>query len=263
MREEEVLVHSEPRPPTRPPTEPLPLPDHGRPLEDSAPLRALALFRDLDDAGLEELRRRAVVRRFQEGENLVKAGSGWDALLVLRSGRVRVMHQRFGLGQQVIEEVGPGRPLTLIPALDLLPSPCTIVGITAGETFHVPGDSLRRLLEDHPRVALRMLRCMAMRLRSMTQLLGSLTMLTLEERLVNFLLRHAPIAGAAESPERRWDLNHEELGQRIGGSREEVTRLLSKLRRDGLLRIGRRHIEIVDPEALRQRAPEIPELTLL
>ena len=113
--------------------------DHGRPLEDAEPLRALALFRDLDEAGLEAARRQAVVRRFAVGEHLVKAGASWDALLVLQSGKVQVLHQRFGLGQQVIEELGPGRPLTLIPVLDGLPSPCTIIGLDPGETFHLPG----------------------------------------------------------------------------------------------------------------------------
>lgn len=235
-------------------------PDVGRPDVADATLRSVPLFRDLEPAGFERLRAATVVRRFAAGEVLVKAGSAWDALLVLCSGSVKVHHQRLGYCDQVIDDVGPGKPLALMPVLDQHPIPCSITGTAPGEYLFIPGETFRGLLDDHPRLALKMLRCVTGRFRTMAQLAGALSQLSLEERLVLFILRNAPVAGAADA--KVWDRNHEEVGQRVGGSREEITRVLSRLKKRGLIRTGWRKVEILDEAGLRRLAPELPHTPL-
>jgi len=232
------------------------VPDVGSPDVADATLRKIPLFRGLEEEALERLRATSVVRRFEAGEVLIKAGSPWDALLVLCSGSVKVHHQRLGFCDQVLDDVGPGKPLALMPVLDQRPCPCSITGTEDGEYLHIPGEAVRQLLEDHPRLALKMLRCITGRFRTMAQLAGALSQLSLEERLILYLLRHAPVAGAGDG--RVWDRNHEEVGQRIGGSREEITRVLSRLKKKGLIRTGWRKVEITDEAGLRRLAPELP-----
>jgi CRP/FNR family transcriptional regulator len=45
--------------------------------------------------------------------------------------------------------------------------------------------------------------------------------------------------------------SHQELANDLGVSRENVSRVLSDFRERGWLRLGRRRIDILDPDALR------------
>jgi CRP-like cAMP-binding protein len=59
------------------------------------------------------------------------------------------------------------------------------------------------------------------------------------------------LAGDGSSVE---GLNQEDLASLIGASRESVAKALAELRRAGLVRTGRRSIELVDVAGLRSRA---------
>lgn len=235
-----------------------PDPGAGRLLAEREALRALPLFQELDDEELEALAAQAVVRSFGRGEAIVKAGMEWDALVILLSGRVRILQSRLGLAQYVMDDAGPGCPLTLPTVLDGLPCPSTIQGTEAGEYMFVPGGALREVFERHPEVVLRMLKAVSRRLRRFVQSLGALTLLNLEERLALFLIRDLDDGGAGHC----FPLSHEEIGQRVGGSREEVTRILSRWKKEGLVSVGYRKVTVEDPAAIAKRIPELPDLQL-
>ena len=232
----------------------------GVPLQEVEALRALPLFRDLTDEELAALAREAVVRPFETGTKLVKAGMEWDALIVLLSGKVRVVQARLGLGQHVVADLGPGCPLALATVLDQLPCPSTIIGTEDGEYMLVPGPALRELFVGHPNIALRLLKAMSRRFRKFVQSLGALTLLTLEERLALFLVREGLEHATEPGEGTTLKLSHEQIGQRVGGSREEVTRIFSRWKRQGLVSVGYRKVTVEDPAGLRALVPELPDL---
>lgn len=232
----------------------------GVPLQGVEALRKLSLFKGLDEEELLALASEAVLRSFEAGTSLVKAGMEWDALVILTSGKVRVVQSRLGLGQHVMADLGPGCPLTLATVLDQLPCPSTIIGTEDGEYLFVPGPALRDLLVRHPIIALRLLKAMARRFRGFVQSLGALTLLTLEERLALYLVRAGLEVGKPEAEPTTLKLSHEQIGQRIGGSREEVTRIFSRWKRQNLVTVGYRKVTVTDPEGLRALVPELPDL---
>lgn len=233
----------------------------GTPLQGVEALRALPLFHGLADEELEALAAEAVLRDFEVGTPLVKVGMEWDALIVLMDGRVRVEQKRLGLGQYVVADLGPGCPLALATVLDQLPCPSTILGTEPGRYLVVPGPALREVFGRHPVIALRLLKATARRFRGMLQSLGALTLLTLEERLALFLVRAEVDQVASGEPV---VLRHtqEEVGHRVGGSREEITRIFSRWKKSGLIQVGYRKVTVVDPAGLRSLIPELPDLQI-
>lgn len=232
----------------------------GVPLQGVEALRRLPLFRGLAEEELQALAAEAVVRSFDVGTPLVKAGMEWDALIVLLEGRVRLVQKRLGLGQHVMADLGPGCPLTLTTVLDQLPCPSTVLGTEAGEYMLVPGPALRELFARHPNIALRLLKAMSQRFRNLVQSLGALTLLTLEERLALFLVREGLDRSQPQDDLATLRLSHEAIGHRVGGSREEVTRIFSRWKRQGLIQVGYRKVTVSDPEGLRGLVPELPDL---
>ena len=77
----------------------------------------------------------------------------------------------------------------------------------------------------------------------------SFAFLPLRERLARVLLEKATSAGSATV-----SATHESLASAVGTSREVATRALGKLETEGVLRTGRKHIEILDMEKLTEMA---------
>ena len=77
----------------------------------------------------------------------------------------------------------------------------------------------------------------------------SFAFLPLRERLARVLLEKARSAGSTTV-----FATHESLAGAVGTSREVATRALGKLENEGILRTGRKHIEILDMERLTELA---------
>ena len=77
----------------------------------------------------------------------------------------------------------------------------------------------------------------------------SFAFLPLRERLARVLLEKVQSAGSTTV-----SATHESLASAVGTSREVATRSLGKLESEGVLRTGRKHIEILDLERLTEMA---------
>jgi CRP/FNR family transcriptional regulator len=89
------------------------------------------------------------------------------------------------------------------------------------------------------------------RVRATSDSLADITLLDLGARLAKYLLREAERQG---SDSVTLTLNQSELGQMIGGARQTVNQLLGAFEREGMIRLSGRRVQLVDREALRQRA---------
>jgi CRP/FNR family transcriptional regulator len=73
-------------------------------------------------------------------------------------------------------------------------------------------------------------------------------------KLARLLLAHSPIPGVEARETRLHSMTHEEMAQRIGSSRETVTRLLSDLKKKQLIRLEGPTLVIRDRTALQALA---------
>jgi CRP/FNR family transcriptional regulator len=90
------------------------------------------------------------------------------------------------------------------------------------------------------------------RLRTLVQLIETVTFGSVRQRLARVLLEAAKtdVAGApTEIP-----LTHEELASRLGTVREVVSRNLARFQAEGMVKVVKRQIVIADIDALRAEA---------
>jgi len=112
----------------------------------------------------------------------------------------------------------------------------------------IPVTRFQQLLREHEGVQRFVYGLLTERLVSVMTLLEEIAFRKLDERLIELLLE--------KTRERKfWEVTHDEVALELGTAREVVSRLLKELEREGLLKLGRGRIEVVDRLALHKKIP--------
>ena len=211
------------------------------------PAGFVGLLSDEDRADLERLGR---PRRFAAGAVLFREGARSDHVVLLRSGRAKVVGAGSP-GREVLLAVrGPGELVGELAAVDGEGArrSASLVAMTDLECQVLQGSEFRAYLEAHPRAVLAMLRTITARLHEAGRRRLEFGSLDVSQRvaqvLVELLDDHGPALG----------LSQEELAGLVGASRESVVRALRELRTAGLVATGRRSVSILDERRLRELA---------
>ncbi len=204
-------------------------------------LRASGLFGAADEAAIDALVRVLRIRRFRRGETVFHQGDPGDALFVLASGSVKVvLPSDEGAEPAIVAILGPGEFFGELAILDGAPHSATIVAVEATETLVLHRDAFLDLIDAD-----------AAEIRRLTGHVEDLHFLDLPGRLASRIVRLAASAGATSGEARiTWPYTQSELAGMIGGSRQSVNRLLADLTDQGLVRLERDHLVVVDIERL-------------
>lgn len=200
----------------------------------------------------------AAGRRRAYGANVTLFHQGDDAgpVLVLLAGRAKVV-ALASAGREVIVAVrGPGDLLGELSVFDGEPRSATVSTLEPVEALLVPGSAFAAFLERRPRVALVILRMVAGRLRYADAQQAEFATHDVVGRVARRLVELCERFG--ESGEERIEielpLSQEELAAWTGASREAVSKALQLLRSLRIVETRRRHLAVLDLQALRARA---------
>ncbi len=219
---------------------------------DPALLKSLAPFAGLDGPALETLARVSVVRQHDDGEILMLEGDDDAPALFVLAGAVRVYRTNLEGREQTLIVLRPGEGLNLPAAFADAPlAPCSACALGPTRVLTIALADLREAVRRWPGIALALLRHLSNRLQHLTGLTYDLSLLSVRARLARFLLAQSR---EPEEPPIRW--THAQIAARIGTVRVVVSRALSALADEGLIRLNRQRIEITDPDALEQLAEE-------
>jgi CRP-like cAMP-binding protein len=193
----------------------------------------------------------AVGRRRRYGANVALFHEGDDPgpVVVLLSGRTKVA-SLSSAGREVIVA---GE----LSAIDGEPRSATVTTLEAVEALLVPGSAFAALLERRPRVALVILRMVAERLRYADAQQADFATHDVVGRVAHRLVELSERFGATRDEGRieiELPLSQEELAAWTGASREAVSKALQLLRSLRIVETGRRHVTVLDAEALRARS---------
>ena len=154
----------------------------------------------------------------------------------------------FGSGAQIDLRVvhgtvsGAGENFNAVPLFDERPNPTTARAMSPVHCLLLPRAALLKLLTQHPDLALAALRELAGQLRELVVLVEDLAFRSVRERLARQLLHEANEGTAI--------LTHQELAERTGTVREIAGRALRQLAQEGLVRLERGRVIVLDPAGL-------------
>jgi CRP/FNR family transcriptional regulator, cyclic AMP receptor protein len=200
------------------------------------------------------LRRRAVARHFDRGATLMHQDEVPGRLMVLEQGHVKVATLADDGKEVILAFRGPGDLLGEISALGGDPRCATVRALEPVDALAMAAAEFDAFLEDHPRVALAILRVVITRLREADnqqfefgayQTLGRVA-----KRLVDLAERFGEPCelGVRIS----LSISQEELAGWAGASREATSKALHDLRAMSLIETERRHITVRSVDELRR-----------
>jgi len=213
--------------------------------------------------GLNEVERGMVARRarrkhFADGELLFQEGDRCLGLHIVAAGRVRIFKSSASGREQVLAIEGPGSTVAELPVFDGGDYPASAIALEPTEIVFLPREEFRAFCLERPEVALKVLAAVGGRLRRLVDLIEELSFTTVRQRLVTQLVGLAKSSGHPAPEGIAFDLpdSHQEMAHRMGTVRELVSRNLTRLAAEGLLKLDGRHIVVRDLARLEEMVGE-------
>ena len=215
-------------------------------------LRKVPLFADLTERELELLAARAYPRGYQPGEIIFSEGDPCEGLFIVASGSVKIFNTSANGREQVLHIERAGHSLAELPVFDGGPYPASTAAIDRCTLLFISKKEFRALCLERPEVSLKVLKSVSARLRTLVAMIEELSFTTVRQRLISWLLQEARNTGQAtpQGTEFTLRINNQELAFQIGTVRELVSRNLSHLQAEGILKTRGRTVIIRDLSAL-------------
>lgn len=215
--------------------------------------KRVPLLANLTEAELKALAGDFVLRRFRQGETIFQQDDPGQMLYLIEAGQVRIYVQSEQGQETSVIVYGPGDVFGELAVIDEGPRSASAIAMEDTVVHILSRDHFREHMRRSPQLALDLLKALSVRLRYSTQQVGNLTLLTVPKRLARKLLELAQLHGEIEPDGVRIDLalTQSDLASLAGTTRESINKALGAFRRQGLVRMQRGHIVIVDADALR------------
>ena len=215
-------------------------------------LKQTELFRDLDDVILRVLAGHAVEKSLERNEILFLAGDEAKGLYVIAAGAVRAFRTGADGREQVIHVERAITTIAEVPVFDNGTYPSTVSAEEPTLVYFLDKKEVFGLSLNHPEIALAATRLLARRLRKCAELVESLSLREVGQRLARLLLEEAEARGviAANGVRFKQKLTHNQLAARTGTVREVITRVLYRLQNQGLIIVEGKDVIIPNLELL-------------
>jgi CRP-like cAMP-binding protein len=203
----------------------------------------------------EELARVAAVtvpRKFGRGEVVFREGDESNTCYIVRSGRARAIREHPDGRSITLAHFGPGDIFGELAMFDDERRSATVEAIDGTEAIAILGGDMRRLLREHPDIAVKLLSALGARLRETNERLARQSFQTVQSRVATVLVQLVEAArdeGAAGS-DVLITSRQSDVAQLAGSSRESASRFLAVLERAGIITQGRGRLIVHDPVAL-------------
>jgi CRP-like cAMP-binding protein len=221
-------------------------------------LKRCDLFERLTPAEQRRLEASAVMRGFERGEMVYFPTEPGQSVLVLVEGRVKIKTVTPDGRETIFAFIEEGELFGELALLDDEPRKEYAEVVVRARALAIPREDLLWLMAQRPDIALHVTRFVGLRRRRIENRLRNILFRSIRERAVALLLElvesHGQARGAAW--EVRLRLSHQEIANLIGATRETVTLELGQLQREGLVRIERRRITVLDHQRLADEAGE-------
>ncbi|MGZ9160910.1 MAG: Crp/Fnr family transcriptional regulator [Candidatus Limnocylindrales bacterium] len=217
-------------------------------------LAAIPFFAGLDEDALGRVAAGMRSRRFRRGEVIFHLGDPGDALFVIVSGEVKISLPSETGDEAILATLGPGAVFGELALLDGAPRSASATAISAAETVVLPRDRFRELIATEAGVRDALLASIAGELRRLTTHVEELHFLDITGRLAARLVRLSQEGGVAHagdgSIQLRRNLTQGDLAAMVGCTRQSVNKLLGQFADDGLVRLDRGGIVVIDLDGL-------------
>ena len=197
----------------------------------------------------ERIRNSLIRRRIEAGTVIHNGSADCAGLLLVESGRLRAYILSDG-GREITLYRLVDRDICLFSASCMLRSlqfDVTIQAEKDTELWVIPTEIYQRIMAQSAPLSNYTNEIMAARFSEVMWLLEQVMWKSMDRRVAGFLLEEAAIEGG-----NRLSITHEAIANHLGTHREVVTRMLRYLQGEGLVKLSRGAVELLDEKRLEE-----------
>ncbi len=214
-------------------------------LEDD-PFVGAAVLGVLEERDRRYLAERSLRRRIDKGQVLFCEGAFSDSVLVLVSGRMKVVKYSNDGAEFILSTVAPGETIGELGVLSSGPRSATVLATEESVVLTLAGSVIIDLISERPALAIALLQRLSDMVRRITGVATDLVFLDLKQRVAKYLLQRA-VGDPAPAEQ---VVTQSDLAANIGASRQRVNACLRDFQRQGWITMGSRSLRVIDREAL-------------
>jgi CRP/FNR family transcriptional regulator, cyclic AMP receptor protein len=214
-------------------------------------IRKVPLFSTLTDDEFSQIAHIFVMRAYRKGQIIFLEEETGNYMYLVLSGKVKVSKAGTGGKETILAIHRTGDFFGEMSLLDGKTSPATVSAMEDAKIISVSGSDFHKYLLHNEKVMLQIINVLCARLRQVWQT-QSLSSSTADARIRMGIYQLAKRHGIRDAHGTIIDLKitHQELAEMVGTSRETVTRVLARLKDEGILEIDQRRMTLLDADAL-------------
>jgi CRP/FNR family transcriptional regulator len=215
-------------------------------------LRRVPVFATLADEDLGRVAEVAVPRSYGAAEVVFREGDESDTCYVVRSGHARAVREHSDGRSITLAHFGPGDIFGELAMFDNERRSATVETLEDTDVTAILGRDMRRLMREHPEIAVKLLTALARRLRETNERLARQSFQTVQSRVASVLAQMVNAARDEGATGRDVLIvsTQADLAQLAGSSRESASRFLAVLERAGIITQKRGRLVVHDADAL-------------
>jgi CRP/FNR family transcriptional regulator len=213
-------------------------------------LSRVPYFANLDAALLEMVAQQTRLQRYNPGQVVLLEGDHDVALYIVESGWLKAVKTSVEGREHVLHFIGPGEVFNAIGVFAEDSNPATVIALEATSVWVIQQEAMLTLFDEHPELGRIVIQRLAKRVQQLIQMVEDLSLRTIEARLARYLIEQS---SAEQMARPRW-ATQAEMANRLGTVPDVLNRALRSLARDGLIRVERQQIQILDYAGLELRA---------
>ncbi|EGD50645.1 transcriptional regulator, Crp/Fnr family [Thermoanaerobacter ethanolicus JW 200] len=217
-------------------------------------LKKVPYFNELEDKSLEEIHKISTINFFKKGSIIFMEGEKGEAIYFVKSGKVKIS-KTSSIGKEYIIKIMEKGDVFAESILFVGGEyPATAEAIEDSEVIMLKNQDIENLILKNSEIALSIIKLMAKRLKNVAVIIENLALRDSIGRTASVLLTFAKERGinTKEGILLDLNLNRQDLANIVGTSRENVTRILSQMDKEGIIHLDRQKIIIRDVKKLKE-----------
>ena len=192
-------------------------------------------------------------RHFNAGQVIYVEGEPAESIYILESGWVKATRMTREGREQAMMFLRPAEVFGDIAVFTGTTYPGAVMALEDVDVWVIPAKTILDLIPRHPELAMAVIRHLGGRVLHYISLVEDLSLRNVEARLANTLLQNAELRdGQLIVPRREWT-TFDEMAIRLGTVRDVLSRTLKTLESEGLLKVEKQSIILLDPKGLEER----------
>lgn len=211
---------------------------------------SISYFDGIGEDELTYITERSLLSVFSTGDMIFLEGERADGLWIVEEGHVKIFKLNPDGGEHILHLRGPDNTFNDIAALDGGNNPANAAALSAAvHVWLIPADVITYILTHNQRVALNVIRLLAVRVRSLVGQIEDLALYSVMVRLARFLLKQTEDSSLSGP-----GITRTAIAAHINTTPQTISNVLRSLEETGAIQFDRHRIIIVNERILRSIA---------